>query len=269
MPKSPVTLAQTYDPDKHSETVHDGTWVVSEKLDGIRMRYDIETNQCLTRNNKPINVPPEWLSKLRKIGLPFDGELMSEEGFKATMEITRRTVNTDFDRWRQSVKFHVFDLVKKSPVDFQGRIFEIQEKETNFPDWIRLVKQMRITADMDLDFMLEFVSYDGAEGLMLRNTLLPYEFCRSKGLLKMKQFQDEEAIILGYEFGKGRHSHRVGKYVCQLLSNGKVFGCGSGFTDKERENPLPNGTVITVKYFELTTDGIPRFPTFVCVRNDI
>ena len=32
--------------------------------------------------------------------------------------------------------------------------------------------------------------------------------------------------------------------------------------------PAP-GTVITFKYFELTKDGIPRFPTFLRVRPDV
>ena len=265
---SAVTLAHSYDCAKHS--VHDGTWVVSEKLDGIRMRYDVQTGQCLTRNNKRILVPPEWLAMFQKLGLPFDGELMSDEGFKATTEITRRTVNTDFERWRQSVNFYVFDLVSDSPVSFRGRYFEIQKRQTLFPKWIRIVDQIPITSDTDLEFILEFVTHNGSEGLMLKNTLLPYEFRRSNGLLKMKRFQDEEAVVIAHVLGKGRHSHRVGKYICQLLSNDNaIFSCGTGFSDKERELPFENGTIITVKYFELTENSIPRFPTFVGVRDDI
>ena len=50
-----------------------------------------------------------------------------------------------------------------------------------------------------------------------------------------------------------------------------LFSVGSGLKDNEREagNVPQVGTVITFKYFELTKDGIPRFPTFLRIRPDV
>jgi len=53
------------------------------------------------------------------------------------------------------------------------------------------------------------------------------------------------------------------------LTNGKKFSVGSGLSDEERQNPPKIGTIITVKYQELTDAGIPRFPTYIGTRLDI
>ena len=62
----------------------------------------------------------------------------------------------------------------------------------------------------------------------------------------------------------------VGALVC-VSRTGKRFKVGSGLTDAQRHHShAPKiGTVITYKYFELTTDGIPRFPTFMRERHDV
>ena len=63
---------------------------------------------------------------------------------------------------------------------------------------------------------------------------------------------------------------QVGSLVC-ISRTGARFKVGSGLTDKmrgHRQAPAA-GTVITFKYFELTKDGIPRFPTFLRIRPDV
>ena len=87
-------------------------------------------------------------------------------------------------------------------------------------------------------------------------------------LLKVKEGKDDEAIVTGHEAGKGKHAGRMGALMCKLRS-GKTFKVGTGFTDAEREAPPPVGTVITFNYFELTNDGVPRFPSYSRVRPDV
>jgi DNA ligase-1 len=57
----------------------------------------------------------------------------------------------------------------------------------------------------------------------------------------------------------------VGALEC--LWNGVAFEVGTGLTDKERENPPTVGSKITFRYQELSTDGVPRFPSFVSARD--
>jgi DNA ligase-1 len=50
------------------------------------------------------------------------------------------------------------------------------------------------------------------------------------------------------------------------MKNGIRFKIGTGFTDKERNNPPPVGTIITFKYYGLTKSGVPKFASFLRVR---
>lgn len=110
----------------------------------------------------------------------------------------------------------------------------------------------------------------GGEGLMLRHPNAFHRGGRSSDLLKVKSFFDDEAMIIGYEEGKGKHTGLIGALVC-VMRNGACFKAGTGLSDKQRhhEHAPKVGTVITVKYFELTKDGIPRFPVFLRVRPDV
>ena len=42
-----------------------------------------------------------------------------------------------------------------------------------------------------------------------------------------------QALVLGHESGKGKHSDRLGALKC-CLRNGKEFKIGTGFWDSER-----------------------------------
>ena len=105
---------------------------------------------------------------------------------------------------------------------------------------------------------------------MLRKADAMWRSGRNTDLLKVKSFHDDEGLVLAHEAGKGKHAGKVGALRC-VLRSGKHFSVGSGFKDSEREpSAAPKvGSVISVKYFELTKDGIPRFPTFLRVRPDV
>jgi DNA ligase-1 len=52
------------------------------------------------------------------------------------------------------------------------------------------------------------------------------------------------------------------------LANGTEFAIGTGFSDRERENPPGIGATVTFRYQELSDAGVPRFPSWVGVRLD-
>lgn len=62
----------------------------------------------------------------------------------------------------------------------------------------------------------------GGEGLMLRQPGSYYQGGRNSTLLKVKVFQDEEALVTGWENGSGRLAHLMGKLHCVLV-NGVTF----------------------------------------------
>jgi len=109
---------------------------------------------------------------------------------------------------------------------------------------------------------------EGGEGLMLRKKTSLYRGGRSSELLKVKSSKDDEAVVKSHASGRGKHEGRLGAVVVKNRA-GKSFKVGSGFTDAQRVNPPPIGSVITYRYNELTNEGIPRFPVFVRIRPDV
>ena len=53
------------------------------------------------------------------------------------------------------------------------------------------------------------------------------------------------------------------------LPDGTDFAIGTGFSDRERENPPAIGATVTFRYQELSDAGVPRFPSWVGVRLDV
>lgn len=132
----------------------------------------------------------------------------------------------------------------------------------------RVVGHVKCKGQGHLERILAEVENVGGEGLMLRQAHSPYEYARSKKLLKVKTFFDEEAIVVGYKQGQGKNSNKMGHLVCETPDK-RVFHIGSGFTDQQREHPPKLGSVVTYKYFELSAKLIPRFPIFLGVRHDL
>ena len=103
---------------------------------------------------------------------------------------------------------------------------------------------------------------------MLRRPGSRYEVGRSTTLLKVKSFRDAEARVRGHQPGAGRHKGRLGALLVEL-PDGTRFAVGTGFSDAERRAPPAIGTVITFRYQELSDGGVPRFPSYVGVRDDV
>lgn len=103
---------------------------------------------------------------------------------------------------------------------------------------------------------------------MLRQADSLYENKRSKTLLKVKSFADDDAIVIGYEDGIGRCKGTVGALKVRTKDN-VYFSVGSGMTYELRKNPPKIGATVTYKFYGITKDNKPRFPIFLRVRRDI
>lgn len=136
------------------------------------------------------------------------------------------------------------------------------------PPYARIVPVKKCQSKAHLMRELDHVQSNGGEGIMLRTPRSRYEFKRSRTLLKVKTFFDEEAIVMAQVKGTGKHSHRMGHLEVKT-PDGRCFSVGSGFTDAQRERPPKVGSVITYKFQELSNKLNPRFPTFVGERIDI
>lgn len=69
------------------------------------------------------------------------------------------------------------------------------------------------------------------EGVMIKDPDSPYEGKRSSYLLKVKQFEDSEAVVESYEDGKGRLKGSTGALRVEEKNTGHKFKIGGGFDD--------------------------------------
>lgn len=66
---------------------------------------------------------------------------------------------------------------------------------------------------------------------MLKDPLSLYERKRSLKLLKVKKFDDAEAIVIGHQKGEGRCIGMLGALIVKSFVDGQTFKVGSGFDD--------------------------------------
>jgi DNA ligase-1 len=130
-----------------------------------------------------------------------------------------------------------------------------------------VIPQQIISTEADLKTELERVEQLGGEGLIVRKPDTVYSKGRSAEILKVKSFHDMEAVVIGHVEGRGRNRGRLGSLLVELPGSIR-FKIGTGFTDAQRINPPPIGSVITFKYYGWYASGRPRFPVFLRIRSD-
>lgn len=238
-------------------------WWMSEKLDGVRAYWD--GKQFISRQGN-IYMAPDWFVEDLPHDIHLDGELwIARKAFQKTVSIVRRQ---DKSKEWESVKFVVFDAPQVNDV-FEARIAFLQQcLDEAQPRYARPHEQERCRSTQHLREELQRVEQGGGEGLMLRQPNSKYETGRSFTLLKVKSFHDAEARVLEHLPGTGKHKGRMGALSVEL-SDGTKFAIGTGFSDKERDNPPAIGSIVTFRYQELTDGGVPRFPSYVRLRTDL
>jgi len=237
-------------------------YLVSEKLDGVRARWD--GRRLRTRSGGAIDAPA-WFTA----GWPaqaLDGELWIGRGRFQDVSDLIRALRPDEAAWRQ-VRFMAFDLPDDGAA-FSHRAERLRAllAASGVP-WLRAIPQSRVASRGQLDARLQDVVAAGGEGLMLHRADARYRFGRSDDLHKLKPWDDAEARVVGYRPGSGKYAGMVGALVVEDAS-GRRFALGSGLSDADRAEPPPPGTIVTYRYNGRTAKGTPRFARYLRVRQD-
>jgi DNA ligase-1 len=259
-------LAKNFEPG-----IDPSGWWFSEKLDGMRA---IWTGSKLTSRNGNEIAIPDWFRSWMPTH-PLDGELFTKRGdFQHIVSIVRKIVPVDSE-WKQ-IKYMIFDLpAEKSP--FEKRYEKLHEvvaaacgSDGACP--LQVVSQTRIADFEDLQRMHKALVAKGAEGSMLRKPGSAYENKRSSSLLKLKDFDEADAVVTGAELGTGKYQNVMGYLSAKLRDEPNItFDIGSGFTDAQRRDYkklFPVGTIIRVTFNGRTNAGKPRFPVFDGIHID-
>ena len=251
----PLLLAKPYTDD-----IDVRDYWVSEKLDGVRAYWD--GRRLLSRRGNVFQAPA-WFTE----GFPphpLDGELWLRRGaFEATLSAVRKQRPVAAE-WRQ-LSYQVFELPGAAG-DFSQRLARLERivAAVNSP-YLKLIPQQRFENQAALQEKLDEVVAGGGEGLMLHRADSLYQTGRGNALLKLKTYEDAEAVVIAHLPGKGRNLGRLGALLVEM-PDGRQFKIGSGFSDRERENPPPVGALVTYKYYGLSRRGIPRFASFLRIR---
>lgn len=240
----------------------DAYWV-SEKLDGVRARWT--GKKLISRNGHSFNAPAWFITNFPTT--PLDGELWIGRGqFELVSGIVRQ--HQPDDKLWQQVKYMLFD-VPQSPEPFTKRIEQMEQLVQKAQvSHLRVIPQLRLNNETELQQLLEKVVANGAEGLMLHHGQAQYQDKRVAHLLKLKKHQDAEAVVIAHLPGKGKFTGMLGALKVRD-AHGVEFKIGTGFSNEQRKSPPLIGSVITFKYFGKTSNNKPRFASFLRVRYEV
>ncbi|MDQ3058542.1 MAG: DNA ligase [Pseudomonadota bacterium] len=263
VPASPaLMLAKVYHPGVNL----DDYWV-SEKYDGVRGYWDGE--KLLTRGGERINAPPWFTAGWPKVAL--DGELWAGRGQfpKAVSTVRQQTPNDE--AWR-GMRFMVFDMPAHG-CTFTERIPALNGAVNQIDrPWVQAVQQLKVANHSALLTLLDRTVREGAEGLMLHRGASLYQGLRTDDLLKVKTHDDSEARVMAHLPGKGKYEGMLGALLVEIPATATEpalrFKLGTGFTDAQRQDPPAIGARVTYRFRGLNDSGIPRFASFLRVRED-
>ncbi|MEO6030402.1 MAG: DNA ligase [Burkholderiaceae bacterium] len=236
-------------------------YLVSEKFDGVRALWDGTVLRF--RSGRRVSAPAWFTAQLP--AQPLDGELWLARGrFEVLSGIVRRTVPRD-DEWRK-LHFLVFELPGAGG-DFAARAEGLRRivGRSGVPQLIA-VAQRRVADRAALQRWLAEVVDAGGEGLVMHRADSPYHTGRSDALLKLKPAHDAEAVVVGHIAGHGKNAGQMGALQMRG-ADGVRFAIGTGFSDALRANPPPLGAIVTYRYRGATHLGVPRFASFLRVRD--
>lgn len=269
--------------------------MVSPKLDGVRCH--IIDGVVVSRNLLPFRNPAIQATFGKKKFEGLDGELMvgdptSPDAFRQTGVLNSYTGDCS------DVVMHVFDDFSRPSLPFKSRLQRAIERlnpKIMAPvhhSWVEEEEELRVYEERFLDL--------GYEGAMIRDPSGPYKYGRSTPregwLLKLKRFEDSEAVIDGAEermhnanektlvrAGKAARNTKkeglvptgvLGAVSVRDIHTGVSFSVGSGFDDEERgllwgmhQRGELVGKVIKYQFFPTGSKDKPRFPTFKGFRD--
>lgn len=242
------------------------------KLDGVRALYD--GREFWSRKGEQFK--EECIGHLHfplLDGVVLDGELMlpAPYGFQDITAFSKKARPE-----QHLLEFHVFDayLAETPDMPFGSRLSRLKafRARTDVPAQVKVVETRLVSSEHEmLRFHANAVAA-GYEGTMVRNVQSPYTpKYRSPDLLKHKDFQEEDYLIVGFKDGDGKDQGAI-KFVCQTPAGRTFEVVPNGSYEKRKqdflEGPTFVGRWLKVEFQNLTDDGIPRFPRGLGVRED-
>lgn len=273
--------------------------LASPKLDGVRAL--VLGGIVVGRSLKPIPSRAVQAAYGRLEG--FDGELvLGDPKASGCFNRTTSAVMSVADDGK-FLNFHVFDLASEvlRHETYKQRLLALSSAvKYHAPASVRLLQHKVVNDLSELQVYDAACRAAGYEGTMLRDPNGPYKWGRSTELegtlLKLKQFTDAEAEVVGFEellrntneaktgrLGQTeRSSHKAGMVGAGVLgalkvrdlASGTEFSIGTGFSDADRKKLWTKrkglvGQLVKYKSQPSGAKDKPRFPVFLGFRDRV
>lgn len=257
----------------------------SPKIDGIRAIG--WQGKLLSRSGKPIR--NKFIQSYAEHFNGLDGELIVGDNIQDTTSgVMRINGEPDF-------RFLVFDLV--------DNFYPFRKRKDYLLDHlpaprVTLIPHTLINNPKELDSFEQDMIAQGWEGVCLRSPAGMYKFGRStlreQALLKIKSFEDDEAVVIGCEelmrntneattspLGYAQRSKTqdglvpggmLGNFIVTSWKYTEPFRLGTGFTEAQRiafwdiRQELI-GKIVKFKFFRYGMKDLPRHPVFLSFRD--
>ncbi len=276
-----------------------GDFYVTEKLDGNRCIAYYEDNRWhfVSRSGKHMNVDFDMS------GLPeelvYDGEVVSPAQVEMSDAIVYsiRTgndvgkIHTDFNATSGLINRHtanksliycIFDIQDTATYIKRRELLEHLNPMGKDVRILKLLAKVNRGDEEYLGELLDKVVSIGGEGLMINWAHVKYENKRTNALLKYKQVQTMDMLVIDTFEGNGKYQGMCGGITCFAeLADGQIqVDVGSGLNDAQRfawrdKNKIV-GKIVEVSYFSLSQNKETlgsnfyslRFPRLKKVRTD-
>lgn len=268
---------------------------ISQKLNGTRCTY--YEGRLWTRNGKVYTGCQHIIDDVKKLedfwctnDIVFDGELVLKKcGLSDSDAFQKGTgIANSHNETKEELEYVIFDTLSKD--EFKNKYCERKygARRASLEGPItNTINELSLTNIRVVPFFyrgynheniwkyLDYAEANDMEGIIV-NLDTPYEFKRTKALIKVKKFYDIDLECIDIEPGvKGKYKNTLGNIVCKY-KDGEVR-VGSGFTEELRNYYWNNpdaiiGKIVSVKYKEATknkngTESL-QFPIFLAVRED-
>lgn len=267
-------LAKDY--NKCENSVLNNSLYASTKLNGVRcmMRFKDSEVISISRGGKDYNVSTELIRKeLYKYlkenqNIILDGELYLHNNYLQDLAGIAKLKTWD-DRCN-ILQYHIYDICDGKLI-FSERLKILENLKEIFKNSqkIFVLEHTLTNSWLEIKQLHDKWVSEGYEGVVVRKLDKVYAFGkRGSDMIKIKAYQEDEFEIIDYS-EKLREEDFC--FICQT-KDGNVFEAkpiGSRELKKRYIEDIDNiiGKMGTVKYFEISKDGIPMQPIFQAVRD--
>lgn len=227
--------------------------IAQPKLDGSRVHITRigNTIKILSRNGKLVNdlgYLKDSALVLMEDGETWDGEIVCVEPHDPSKNMDRKKSNGIFnksikdtitDKEATLMRFHTWDIIDRvSP--YSMRLWKLRERFDStshipslkfYPVLGKIVNNQEEAMEMYEEEITK-----GEEGIILKNMNSKWVGKRSKDLCKIKEIQDCDLRCIGWEYGTGKNSNRMGNLIFGTDDGELVVSVGTGYSDKDRDD---------------------------------